>query len=82
MVSPVIRLASTLQDRVGEASSRNETLRERNENPVVGLSDRDAIAKLDRDGYNELPSTQSRGILSIAWESIQDPIFLLLVGGG
>jgi P-type Ca2+ transporter type 2C len=74
MVSPVIRLESTLQDRVGEAS--------RNENPVTGLSERDAIAKLKRDGYNELPSTQARSLLSIAWESIQDPIFLLLVGGG
>jgi P-type Ca2+ transporter type 2C len=70
MVSPVIRLEST--DR------------------VAGLSERDAIAKLvgvaspleNRDGYNELPSAQSRGILSIAWDSIQDPIFLLLVGGG
>jgi P-type Ca2+ transporter type 2C len=51
-------------------------------NSVAGLSDRDAIAKLASDGYNELPSTQSRGILSIAWDSIKDPIFLLLVGGG
>jgi P-type Ca2+ transporter type 2C len=51
-------------------------------NPVTGLSDRDAIANLDRDGYNELPSAQARSLLSIAWDSIQDPIFLLLVGGG
>jgi P-type Ca2+ transporter type 2C len=50
--------------------------------PVTGLSEPDAIARLDLDGYNELPSTQSRGILSIAWDSIKDPIFLLLVGGG
>ena len=48
----------------------------------VGLSERDAIANLDRDGYNELPSAQARSLLSIAWDSIQDPIFLLLVGGG
>jgi P-type Ca2+ transporter type 2C len=66
MVSPVIRLKSTQQDR----------------DSMSGLSDRDAIAKLDRDGYNELPSTQARSLLSIAWDSIQDPIFLLLVGGG
>jgi P-type Ca2+ transporter type 2C len=66
MVSPVIRLESTFQDR----------------DPGTGLSEPDAIARLDRDGYNELPSTQSRGILSIAWDSVQDPIFLLLVGGG
>ena len=42
---------------------------------VAGLSARDAIAKLDRDGYNELPSAQARSLLSIAWDSIQDPIF-------
>jgi P-type Ca2+ transporter type 2C len=73
MVSPIVRRGSTQHDFVGEAS--------RNENPV-GLSERDAIANLNRDGYNELPSTQARSLLSIAWESIQDPIFLLLVGGG
>lgn len=60
MVSPVVRLGSTQHER----------------DPMAGLSERDAIANLDRDGYNELPSAQSRGILSIAWESIQDPIFL------
>jgi P-type Ca2+ transporter type 2C len=49
---------------------------------MSGLSERDAIANLKRDGYNELPSAQARSLLSIAWESIQDPIFLLLVGGG
>jgi P-type Ca2+ transporter type 2C len=74
MVSPVIGLKST--QHVGEASPLE------NRDSMSGLSDRDAISKLDRDGYNELPSTQSRGILSIAWDSIQDPIFLLLVGGG
>jgi P-type Ca2+ transporter type 2C len=73
MVSPVIRLGSTQHDI-----------------DPVGLSERDAISKLvgvaspleNRDGYNELPSTQARSLLSIAWDSIQDPIFLLLVGGG
>ena len=66
MVSPIVRLGSTQHDL----------------NPVAGLSERDAIANLARDGYNELPSTQARSLLSIAWDSIQDPIFLLLVGGG
>jgi P-type Ca2+ transporter type 2C len=58
--------------------------------PVAGLSEQDAngllsataIARLKQDGYNELPSAQSRSLLTIAWDSIQDPIFLLLVGGG
>jgi P-type Ca2+ transporter type 2C len=47
-----------------------------------GLPSTTAIANLKRDGYNELLSTQARSLLSIAWDSIQDPIFLLLVGGG
>lgn len=51
-------------------------------NTAVGLSEQEAIARLKRDGYNELPSAQSRSLLAIAWDSIQDPIFLLLVGGG
>lgn len=51
-------------------------------NTVTGLSEQDAIARLKDEGYNELPSAQSRNLFSIAWEIIQDPIFLLLVGGG
>ncbi len=51
-------------------------------NSVAGLSEPDAIANLKRDGYNELPSSRSRGLLSLVWDSFQDPIFLLLVGGG
>jgi P-type Ca2+ transporter type 2C len=66
MVSPVIRLESTHHDL----------------DPVAGLSERDAIANLKRDGYNELPSSRSRGLLSLVWDSFRDPIFLLLVGGG
>ncbi|MEH2093909.1 cation-translocating P-type ATPase [Nostoc sp.] len=53
-----------------------------NLNTVVGLSEQEAIARLKQDGYNELPSSRSRSILSFAWETVQDPIFLLLVGGG
>jgi len=51
-------------------------------NTVTGLSEQDAIARLKEEGYNELPSAGSRNLFSIAWEIIQDPIFLLLVGGG
>ena len=48
----------------------------------TGLSTQAAIARLNQDGHNELPSAQSRSLLAIAWGTIQDPIFLLLVGGG
>jgi P-type Ca2+ transporter type 2C len=51
-------------------------------NTAIGLSEQNAIARLKDDGYNELPSAESRNLLSIAWNTIQDPIFLLLVGGG
>ncbi|MBD2513811.1 cation-translocating P-type ATPase [Nostoc sp. FACHB-973] len=51
-------------------------------NTVDGLSEQEAIARLKDEGYNELPSARSRSILSFAWETVQDPIFLLLVGGG
>jgi P-type Ca2+ transporter type 2C len=53
-----------------------------NSHIISGLSEQKAIERLKHDGYNELSSTRSRGILSLAWETIQDPIFLLLVGGG
>ncbi|WP_413174834.1 cation-translocating P-type ATPase [Anabaena azotica] len=59
-------------------------------NTVAGLSELEAYglpsatanARLKDEGYNELPSARSRTILSFAWETVQDPIFLLLVGGG
>ncbi|MBR8839166.1 MAG: cation-translocating P-type ATPase [Stigonema ocellatum SAG 48.90 = DSM 106950] len=51
-------------------------------NTVAGLSEQEAIALLKHDGYNELPSARSSNLLSIAWNIVQDPIFLLLVGGG
>ena len=48
----------------------------------AGLSSEAAIKRLNQDGHNELPSAQSRSLFAIAWGIIQDPIFLLLVGGG
>jgi P-type Ca2+ transporter type 2C len=51
-------------------------------NILTGLSEQDAIVRLKHDGYNELPSVQSQSLWLIAWSMVQDPIFLLLVGGG
>ncbi len=47
-----------------------------------GLTEADVLTQQKRSGFNELPSPQSRSLLSLAWNAIQDPIFLLLVGGG
>ncbi|AFY96906.1 cation-translocating P-type ATPase [Chamaesiphon minutus] len=66
MVSPIVRRESTQHEI----------------DPVAGLSERDAIAKIDRDGYNELPSAPSHNLVLMAWSMVRDPIFLLLVGGG
>lgn len=52
------------------------------EQEADGLPSATAIARLKQDGYNELPSARSRNLLAIAWDIAQDPIFLLLVGGG
>jgi Ca2+-transporting ATPase len=48
----------------------------------TGLSEQEAIARRKQEGYNELPSARARNLWSIAWETVQDPIFLLLIGGG
>jgi P-type Ca2+ transporter type 2C len=53
-----------------------------NLNTETGLSAQVAIAQLEQDGHNEMPSAQARSLFAIAWGTIQDPIFLLLVGGG
>lgn len=59
-------------------------------NAITSLSEQDAnglpseiaLAWLKQEGYNELPSAQSQSLWLIAWGMVQDPIFLLLVGGG
>lgn len=47
-----------------------------------GLSTDEARRRLTRDGFNELPSAETRGILGIILEVIREPMFLLLVGAG
>lgn len=46
---------------------------------ITGLSESKAASRLKREGYNELPSSKHRSILAIAYEVVQEPIFLLLV---
>jgi len=49
---------------------------------ITGLSEQEAAKRLAEEGYNELTSRQSNGLLLLAWNTIKDPIFLLLFGGG
>jgi Ca2+-transporting ATPase len=49
---------------------------------LTGLPESEAAYRLQHEGYNELPSTRHRSIWAIAFDIVQEPIFLLLVGCG
>nr|WP_199197562.1 cation-transporting P-type ATPase [Chroococcidiopsis sp. CCALA 051] len=51
-------------------------------NAINGLSEVEVKHRLKREGYNKLPDSQQHSILAIAWEVVQEPIFLLLVASG
>lgn len=47
-----------------------------------GLSSFEVTAKLEAEGYNELPSAKSRTVWAIVLEVMHEPMFLLLVAAG
>ena len=47
---------------------------------LQGLSQTEAARLLERDGPNELPAAAGRGILRITFETMREPMFLLLIG--
>ena len=48
----------------------------------TGLSSEEAQRRLIKDGPNELPSGEVRGVFGIVKDVIREPMFLLLVGAG
>ncbi|HSN79542.1 MAG TPA: HAD-IC family P-type ATPase, partial [Rhodoferax sp.] len=48
----------------------------------MGLSTEQAAQTLQTDGPNELPDAQKRGLLTIARETLADPMFALLLAAG
>jgi len=50
--------------------------------PTVGLSQADAATRLQRDGYNELPSARPRSLVAIGLEVVREPMFVLLIASG
>lgn len=48
----------------------------------IGLTELEVAQRLQKQGYNELPSTKSRSILATAWEVVREPMFLLLLACG
>lgn len=50
--------------------------------PHAGLDTAQAAQQLAQDGPNTLPGGQSRTLLIIAWETVREPMFLLLLAAG
>ena len=49
---------------------------------LKGLSQKEASEILQKDGYNELPSSKPKSVFKIAFGVIKEPMFLLLVACG
>jgi Ca2+-transporting ATPase len=47
---------------------------------LQGLSQSEADRRLASGGHNEMPTSAGRGILRIAFETMREPMFLLLIG--
>ncbi|MFZ2958211.1 MAG: cation-translocating P-type ATPase [Candidatus Ozemobacteraceae bacterium] len=45
----------------------------------VGLTGAEVRERLEKFGYNELPSTEKKGVLHIALEVVREPMFMLLL---
>lgn len=53
-----------------------------NSQQFKGLGEETVKMKLKEEGYNELPSSKPRNILSLMWGVLKEPMFLLLVACG
>jgi Ca2+-transporting ATPase len=49
---------------------------------TTGLSEVEASRRLKEDGYNELPSSKGRSILTTAWDVVREPMFVMLFACG
>jgi P-type Ca2+ transporter type 2C len=48
---------------------------------IEGLAEQEAQRRLKQEGYNELPSSRNRSLLSIALNVLREPMFILLLMG-
>ena len=49
---------------------------------LAGLSDAEVASRIERYGFNELPSSKPRSIFTIAFEVVREPMLLLLLACG
>ena len=47
-----------------------------------GLSEETVNEKITKEGFNELPSSKPKSLLTLAWGVVKEPMFLLLVACG
>jgi P-type Ca2+ transporter type 2C len=64
-------------DRSTEMSSKNFDI-----HSITGLSESEASGRLQQEGFNELPVSQTRSLWHIIFEVMREPMFLLLVACG
>ncbi|MDD5059968.1 MAG: cation-translocating P-type ATPase [Candidatus Omnitrophica bacterium] len=57
-------------------------LNKENLNPISGLSEKSALERLKKYGYNEIPSQKKRNIFLIFFSVVKEPMLLLLIGSG
>ena len=49
---------------------------------IAGLSEEEAAIKLQKEGYNELPSQKKQNLFLILLNILKEPMLLLLLGAG
>ena len=63
-------------DKATDADALSQTV------GLVGLSDSQALALLEKEGYNDLPSAKPRTVFAIAFSVAREPMFMLLAACG
>ena len=58
------------------------TLNHQSVKNIQGLSEKEAASRLQKEGYNELPSQRKQHVLTIFLHVILEPMLLLLIGAG
>ncbi|MFA5063761.1 MAG: cation-translocating P-type ATPase [Candidatus Omnitrophota bacterium] len=49
---------------------------------ISGLAEGEALLRINKEGYNELPSQKKKNIFFIFFEVVREPMLLLLIGSG
>ncbi len=49
---------------------------------IKGITQKEATEKLEKEGYNELPSSKPKNVFQIAFSVVKEPMFILLVACG